>query len=82
MSCLIHVNKNSISWTAASRHCEHEGGHLWSINSHEQWRELLMLRNVNASENNTVFANLHFELFQTELLLIGLKDDEVMCKMY
>ena len=81
MSCLNPSRGNMISWTGASRECQNEGGHLWSINSHEQWRELHMLMNVHAL-NNTIFANLYFQLFQTELTFIGFKDDEVISNAF
>ena len=81
MSCLIPFHGNMTSWTGASRMCQNEGGHLWSINSHEQWRELQMLVKVHAL-NSTVFANLVFQLFQRELTFIGLKDDEVISNVF
>ena len=29
-----------ISWYEAEQTCQYEGGHLWSVNSHEEWLDI------------------------------------------
>ena len=66
-----------LSWKEASKRCQTYLGNLWSINSHEQWVALMQLANRNEGVSD-VFDQLYFLLFNSELVFIGLDNDQVV----
>ena len=77
---IIRQTKNNGSWLDAQRVCEgFEGGHLWTINSHEQWTILLEMKmeNIYNSIYHDSYSLLLFDPLSSPQSFIGLKNNKV-----
>ena len=69
------------SWVDAEEHCVTLGGHLWSVNSHEEWTNLLRTNNnleMSAKhEGRTLNDQKWFDPFLSRITFIGLTNEKV-----
>ena len=67
-----HMN---VSWTEAENKCQGIGGHLMSINSHEELRTVYIDKLLPHLEGTQ--SNQEQRLFNVDNFFIGLKDGQV-----
>ena len=74
-SCYDEHTRESITWEQAEGYCNHRGGHLWSINSFEEFYRIY--RRKSRSVSNSSIKPMSFDPDSSEHSFIGLREDKV-----
>ena len=71
----------NVSWYGAEMRCRENGGHLWSVNSHEEWINIYESINLvggfltDTTSNTEISAGMGILL--TDLLVVGMRNMKV-----
>ena len=66
------------SWLDAEATCEAEGGHLWSINSYDEWWNIYQTTTTASMYESGLHQNTTYLLIVSALLFIGLRKDNLV----
>ena len=89
-SCYWIRNNVNLSWEIAEETCREDGGHLWSINSHEEWSEVILINIKNIAYTLYPYPinfvrNWQYDPLTSKHFFVGFKDGKViatLCKLY